>query len=81
MVRIIFFIFIFLYSFNSYSEELSPQEKIIFSFVDLNKDMVISIEEINNLVQLIFQLIDEDKDGNISELEIMELKNIIESLS
>ena len=69
MVRIIFLFFIFLYSFNSYCEELTSQEKIIFTFVDLNNDKSISIEEINKLIQLIFQLIDENQDGNISELE------------
>ena len=81
MVRIIFFIFFFIYPLNSYSEQLTTQEKIIFSFVDLNKDKSISLEEMNKLIQLISQLIDENQDGNISELEIIELKNIIESLS
>ena len=57
------------------------QEKIIFSFVDLNKDKSISLEEMNKLIQLIYQLIDENQNGSISELEIIELKNIIESLS
>jgi len=81
MVRLIFFIFVFIYSLNSYSEQLTTEEKIIFSFVDLNKDKKISLEEMNKLIQLIYQLIDENQDGNISELEIIELKNIIESLS
>ena len=81
MVRIILFIFILIYSFNLNSEELTIQEKIIFSFIDLNKDKSISVEEMNKLIQLIFQLIDENQDGNISELEIIELKNIIELLS
>ena len=81
MVKIIFFIFVFIYSLNSYSDQLTTQEKIIFSFVDLNKDKSISLEEMNKFIQLIYQLIDENQDGSISELEIIELKNIIESLS
>ena len=81
MVRIIFFIFVFIYSLNSYSEQLTIEEKVIFSFVDENNDNSITIDEINNLIQLIYQLIDLNLDGNISELEILELKNIIESLS
>ena len=81
MVKIIFFIFVFIYSLNSYSDQLTTQEKIIFSFVDLNKDKSISLEEMNKLIQLIYQLIDENQNGSISELEIIELKNIIESLS
>ena len=81
MVRIIFIFFIFIYSFNSLSEELSHQEKFFFSFVDLNNDKSISLEEINQSIKLIFQLIDENQDGNISEQEIIELKNIIDSLS
>ena len=35
--------------------------KIIFNFVDLNKDKNISLDEINKLIKLIFQLIDVDK--------------------
>ena len=81
MIRIFIFISILFYSFQTYSDSLTSQEKIIFSFVDVNKDKNISVEEINKLIQLIFQLVDENKDGNISELEIIELKNIIESLS
>jgi Ca2+-binding EF-hand superfamily protein len=83
MVRIIFIFFLFTFSicFNSHSNELTSQEKLIFNFIDLDKDKSISTEEINKLIILLFQLIDEDKDGSISELEIIELKNIIESLS
>ena len=55
--------------------------EVFFSFIDLNKDKNISLEEINQSIKLIFQLIDENQDGNISELEIIELKNIIELLS
>tara|TARA_B110000444_G_scaffold113469_1_gene107013 strand:+ start:240 stop:485 length:246 start_codon:yes stop_codon:yes gene_type:complete len=81
MVRIIFLFFIIIYSFNSYGDVLSSQEQIIFSFVDLDKDKQLSIEEIDKLIQLIFQLIDENRDGYISQTEIIELKNLIESLS
>ena len=81
MVRIIIIFFIFIYSFNSLGEELSVQEIFFFSFIDLNKDKNISLEEINQSIKIIFQLIDKNQDGNISELEIIELKNIIESLS
>ena len=81
MVRIIIIFFIFIYSFNSLCEELTIQEKVFFSFFDLNKDRNISLEEINQSIKLIFQLIDTNKDGNISELEMIELKNIIELLS
>ena len=81
MVRIIIFFFVFINSFNSYSEELTEQEKLIFNFVDLNKDNNVSLEEMNKLIQLIFQLIDENQDGKISKLEIGELKNLIESLT
>ena len=70
MVRIIIIFFIFIYSFNSLGEELSAQEKFFFSFIDLNKDKNLSIEEINQLIKLIFQLIDENQDGKISEIEI-----------
>lgn len=81
MVRIIIFFFIFIYSLNSLAEVLSVQEKIFFSFIDLNNNKNISLEEINYSIKIIFQLIDENQDGNISELEIIELKNIIDSLS
>ena len=81
MVRLIFIFIIFFYSFNSFANTLTSQEKAIFNFIDLNKDKNISIEEVDNLVQLIFQLIDENRDGSISDLEVLELKNIIESLS
>ena len=81
MVRIIIICFIFFSSLNLLGEELTGQEKIIFNFIDLNKDKNLSLEEINQSIKLIFQLIDENQDGNISELEIIELKNIIELLS
>ena len=81
MVRLIIFCFIFFSSFNLLSEELTTQEKVFFSFIDLNKDKNISLQELNLSIKLIFQLIDENQDGNISESEIMELKNIIDSLS
>ena len=81
MVRLILFFFIFFCSFNIFSAELTNEEKKFFSFIDLNKDKNISLEEINQTIKLIFMLIDENQDGNISDLEIIELKNIIESLS
>ena len=80
MVRIIIVFFIIIFSFNSLGEKLSIQEKYFFTFVDLNKDKKISLEEINQSIKIIFQLIDENQDGNISEEEIIELKYIIESL-
>ena len=81
MVRLILFIFIIFFSFHLFSEELTTQEKVFFSFIDLNKDKNLSLEEFNLSIKLIFQLIDENQDGNISELEIMELKNFIDLLS
>ena len=81
MVRIILLIFIFFYSFQLQSEELSTQEIVIFNFIDLNKDKNISNEEANKLIDLLFKLIDKNQDGNISKLEIKELKYIIESLT
>ena len=81
MVRLILFCFIIFFSFHLLSKELTTQEKVFFSFIDLNKDKNISLEEINQSIKIIFQLIDKNQDGNISELEIIELKNIIELLS
>ena len=81
MVRLVLFCLIFFFSFHLLSEELNTQEKVFFSFIDLNKDKNISLEEVNKSIKIIFQLIDENQDGNISESEIIELKNIIESLS
>ena len=81
MVRLVIFIFIFIYPIHSYGVELTTQERTIFSFIDLNKDNTISSEEANKLIELIFQLIDKNQDGNISELEIIDLKDIIESLT
>ena len=84
MVRITFFILLSVFtffSFTSKAENLTPQEILIFNFIDQYKDSSISITEINYIIKLIFQLIDENKDGNISEIEIKELKNIIDLLS
>ena len=81
MVRIIFICFLFFSSFNLLGEELTGQEKVFFSFLDLNNDNKISLEEINQSIKLVFQLIDENQDGKISEIEIIELKNIIDALS
>ena len=81
MVRIIIYI-IFLFNFNSLlANELNLEEKMYFSFFDINKDNQISLEEINESMKLIFQLIDSNGDGNLSNDEILELKNIIESIS
>ena len=38
MVKIIYLFIFLIFSFHSYCEELTSQEKIIFNFVDLNKD-------------------------------------------
>ena len=81
MVRLIIITLVFFYSFAVFSNDLTTQEKIIFNFIDLDRDKNISLKEINKLTDLIFQLIDENKDGEISEVEILELKKIIESLS
>tara|TARA_B110000438_G_scaffold244216_1_gene244597 strand:+ start:293 stop:538 length:246 start_codon:yes stop_codon:yes gene_type:complete len=81
MVRLIVVFFIFFYSFNTLSEELTSQEKIFFNFIDMNKDNNISLDEMNMLIKLIFQLLDKNQDENISNTEIIELKSIIESLS
>ena len=79
MVKFIFFLCIFC-SLPSLSAELLIKEKLIFDFVDLNKDNFVSIDEIYNLTNLIFQLIDDNKDKKISETEIQELKSIIGSM-
>ena len=80
MVRITLFIFLFLFPKISLSEELTDQEKLLFNFVDLNKDANISFEEMGKLNELFFQLLDKNQDGNISELEIIELKYILKSI-
>ena len=81
MLRIFIIIFILFFSFNLISSELTSQEKIIFNFVDLNKDNNISKDELDNLIKFIYNLLDENKDGNISESEIIELKNLVQSLT
>ena len=63
------------------SEELNNQEKLFFSFIDLNNHKNISLDEVNQSIRIIFQLIDENIDGILNEEEIIELKNILESLS
>ena len=57
------------------------QEKLFFSFIDLNNDKNISLDEVNQSIRIIFQLIDENRDGILNEDEIIELKNILEALS
>ena len=81
MVRIIIFFFIFIYSFHSLADELTPKEIFFFNFVDLDKNKNVSKEELSKLIKLIFQLVDKDQDGNISQNEIINLKDIIKSLS
>ena len=81
MVRIIFLLFFLSITLIGKSEELNNQEKIFFSFIDLNNDKNISLDEVNQSIRIIFQLIDENRDGILNEQEIIELKNILESLS
>ena len=81
MVRIIFLLIFLPISLASKSEELNNQEKLFFSFIDLNNDKYISLDEVNQSIRIIFQLIDENRDGILNEEEIIELKNILESLS
>jgi len=80
MVQLIFLLFIFLTSFASSSNELTDEEILYFNFLDLNKDQLISFDEISNSIQLIMQLIDENNDNKISKDEIINLKMILESI-
>ena len=81
MVRIIFLLFFLSITLIGKSEELNNQEKTFFSFIDLNNDKNISLDEVNQSIRIIFQLIDENRDGILNEEEIIELKYILESLS
>ena len=81
MVRLTIFFYILLFSLTLRSEELNNEEKILFNFIDLNNNKIISLEEINQSIKLIFQLIDLNNDGNLNEHEIYELKDIIKLLS
>ena len=81
MVRIIFLLIFISIPLIGKSEELKNQEKLFFSFIDLNNDKNISLDEVNQSIRIIFQLIDENRDGILNEEEIIELKNILESLS
>jgi len=81
MVRIIFLLIFLSIPLIGKSEELNNQEKLFFSFIDLNNDKNISLDEVNQSIIIIFQLIDENRDGILNEEEIIELKNILESLS
>ena len=76
----VFFLFSFLYSSFTFSNELNEEEEMYFNFVDLNNDGNISYEEIEQSLNLLFQIIDLNKDNKISMNEINELKDIIESL-
>ncbi|MDC3075107.1 EF-hand domain-containing protein [Pelagibacteraceae bacterium] len=77
------FLFLLLYSsfvFSNELNELNEEEGMLFNFVDLNNDGVISYEEIEQSLNLLFQIIDLNQDNKISKNEINELKEIIESL-
>ena len=74
-------IFLILFSFNAYSNELTQQELQYFNFLDLNNDQYISIDEINKSIDILFQLIDSNQDNKISHDELKELKRIIELLT
>ena len=74
------FLFLLLYSSFVFSNELNEEEGMLFNFVDLNNDGVISYEEIEQSLNLLFQIIDLNQDNKISKNEINELKEIIESL-
>ena len=78
--NIIIVLFLFFYSVNLYSNELSEDELVYFNFIDLNNDKQISFSEIEQSVSLIFQIVDLNQDGYISKSEINELKNLIDSL-
>ncbi len=80
MVWIKILFFLLLYPSITYSTEFNEEEEILFNFVDLNNDGVISYEEIEQSLNLIFQIIDLDEDNKISRNEINELKAIIETL-
>ena len=67
MVRIIFLLFFLSITLIGKSEELNNQEKIFFSFIDLNNDKNISLDEVNQSIRIIFQLIDENRDGILNE--------------
>ena len=81
MVRIIFLLIFLSIPLIGKSEELNNQEKLFYSFIDLNNDKNISLDEVNQSIRIIFQLIDENRDGILNEEEIIELRNILESLS
>jgi len=80
MVQLIFFLFFSLTSFASFSNELTDEEILYFNFLDLNKDQLISFDEISNSIHLIMQLVDENNDNKISKDEIINLKMILESI-
>ena len=80
MVQLIFFLLLSLTSFTSFSNELTDEEILYFNFLDLNKDQLISFDEISKSIQLIMQLVDENNDNKISKDEIINLKMILESI-
>ena len=79
LVKIIFFILIL--TSNSFSNQLNDNEKILFNFIDINKDKNISFEEITNSLNMLFKIIDKNVDNKISPDEIIDLKIFIESLT
>ena len=81
MVRIIFLLIFLSIPLIEKSEELNNQEKLFFSFIDLNNDKNILLDEVNQSIRIIFQLIDENRNEILNEEEIIELKNILASLS
>ena len=51
-------IFLILFSFNAYSNELTQQELQYFNFLDLNNDQYISIDEINKSIDILLDSAD-----------------------
>ncbi len=72
--------FLFFFSKNLFSSELTDDERMYFNFIDLNNDNKITQLEIEKSIKVIFQLVDLDEDGFISIIEVNELKNIINVL-
>ena len=70
-------IFLILFSFNAYSNELTQQELQYFNFLDLNNDGYVSHEEIEQIKNIVFELIDINNDNKISSEELDELNKIV----
>ena len=74
MVRLVFIIiFLFLFSNNATSEELSKDEKKIFNFFDFNKDKNIHIDYLNEQRDI------EEEDDNIYNEIICKIARITEN--